>query len=330
MESKNLWQLISFYLSTTLALLRHLVLHILTLNQSPFIIKFMDLILSVYFRLCNLSPCAVDLDDQTTIHFWVTNHRRFDRPSLVMIHGYGGNPLWQFVYQVGPLSRRFNLYIPDLLFFGKSHSKSPFRSEFFQAKCLSDGLKRIGVDRFSVYAISYGGFVAYRMAEIRPDAVEKVAIVSSGLFYTDEQRDQQLRTIGRHPSEILVPKKPDDLRLLVNLSTFKQSTLNWVPDFLLRQFITLMYDHCRKEKIELADYLVQKKADPNLHVLTQETLIIWGDQDKVFPLELAYNLQRHLGKNSRLEIIKNVGHAANLESPDELNKLIFSFVIGCS
>ncbi|KAK8294165.1 hypothetical protein V6Z11_D06G237500 [Gossypium hirsutum] len=297
MESKHLWQLISFYLSTTLALLRHLVLHILTLNQSPFIIKFMDLILSVYFRLCNLTPCAVDLDDQTTIHFWVTNHRRFDRPSLVMIHGYGGNPLWQFVYQ---------------------------------AKCLSDGLKRIGVDRFSVYAISYGGFVAYRMAEIRPDAVEKVAIVSSGLSFTDEQRDQQLRTIGRHPSEILVPKKPDDLRLLVNLSTFKQSTLKWVPDFLLRQFITLMYDHCRKEKIELADYLVKKKADPNLHVLTQETLIIWGDQDKVFPLELAYNLQRHLGKNSRLEIIKNVGHAANLESPDELNKLIFSFVIGCS
>ncbi|MBA0627445.1 hypothetical protein Godav_004959, partial [Gossypium davidsonii] len=94
------------------------------------------------------------------------------------------------------------------------------------------------------------------------------AIVSSGLSYTDEQRDQQLRTIGRHPSEILVPKKPDDLRLLVNLSTFKQSTLNWVPDFLLRQFITLMYDHCRKEKIELADYLVKKKADPNLHVLT--------------------------------------------------------------
>ncbi|XP_040952180.1 uncharacterized protein [Gossypium hirsutum] len=168
------------------------------------------------------------------------------------------------------------------------------------------------------------------MAEIRPDAVEKVAIVSSGLSFTDEQRDQQLRTIGRHPSEILVPKKPDDLRLLVNLSTFKQSTLKWVPDFLLRQFITLMYDHCRKEKIELADYLVKKKADPNLHVLTQETLIIWGDQDKVFPLELAYNLQRHLGKNSRLEIIKNVGHAANLESPDELNKLIFSFVIGCS
>ncbi|KAK8977519.1 hypothetical protein V6N11_013305 [Hibiscus sabdariffa] len=297
MESKNVWQLISLYLSTTLALLRHLVLHILTFNQS--IIKFMDSILSFYFRSCGLSPIAVDLDDQTTLHFWVTNHRRFDKPTLVMVHGYGGNPLWQFIYQVGPLSRRFNLFIPDLLFFGKSYSKSPIRSDLFQAKCLLNGLGKLGVDRFSVYAISYGG---------------------------DEQRAAQLSEIGRHPSEILVPKKPDDLRLLVNLSMCKENALNWVPDFLMRQFITLMYDHCRKEKIELANYLVEKKADTNLPVISQETLIIWGDHDKVFPLELAYKLQRHLGSNSRLEIIKNAGHAANMESPDEINRLILSFV----
>ncbi|KAK8546867.1 hypothetical protein V6N13_093906 [Hibiscus sabdariffa] len=324
MESKKLWQLISFYLSTTLALLRRIILHILTFNQS--IIKFMDSILSLYFRSCDLSPIAVDLDGQTTLHFWVTNHRRFDRPTLVMVHGYGGNPLWQFVYKVGPLSRRFNLFVPDLLFFGRSYSKSPVRSDSFQAKCLLDGLGKLGVDRFSVYAISYGGFVAYRMAEMRPDSVERVAIVSSGLLYSEEQRAAQLRKIGRHPSEILVPKKPDDLRLLVKLSMCKENALNWVPDFLLRQFIALMYDHCRKEKTELANYLVDKKADTNLPVISQETMIIWGDHDKVFPLELAYKLQRHLGSRSRLEIIKNAGHAANMESPDEINKLILSFV----
>ncbi|KAK8575919.1 hypothetical protein V6N13_032769 [Hibiscus sabdariffa] len=324
MESKKLWQLISFYLSTTLALLRRIVLHILTFNHS--IIIVIDSILSLYFRSCHLSPIAVDLDGQTTLHFWATDHRRFDRPTLVMVHGYGGNPLWQFVFQVAPLSRRFNLFIPDLLFFGRSYSKSPVRSDSFQAECLLDGLGKLGVDRFSVYAISYGGFVAYRMAEMRPDSVERVAIVSSGVLYSEEQRAAQLREIGRHPSEILVPKKPDDLRLLVKLSMCRENALNWVPDFLLQQFIALMYDHCRKEKTELANFLVDKKADTNLPVISQETMIIWGDHDKVFPLQLAYKLQRHLGSRSRLEIIKNAGHAANMESPDEINKLITSFV----
>ncbi|XVF27055.1 hypothetical protein REPUB_Repub14bG0073500 [Reevesia pubescens] len=330
MLSTKLWYLITFYLSTALSIFCNLLVYILTTNHTPFLTKFMNAILSLYFRLCGLSPCTIDLDDQTTIHFWVANHRRFNKPSLVMVHGYGGNSLWQFLYQLGPLSRKFNVYVPDLLFFGKSYSKSLDRSDCFQAKCLADGLKRLGVDRFSVYAISYGGFVAYQMAEMCPDAVEKVVIMSSGILYTDDQRVEQLRKIGRHPSEILVPKNPDDLRLLVNLSMYKPNSLYWLPDFLLREFITMMYDHCRKEKTELAEHLVEKKADTNVPILTQETLIIWGDQDKVFPLELAHQLQRHLGSKSRLEIIKETGHAANMESPAEVNKLVISFVSGCS
>ena len=242
MESTKLRRAISLYLSTALAIFRNLLVYILNLKRSPpLMTKCMDTILSLYFRLCDLSPCAIDLDDKTTIHFWVPNHRRFDKPSLVMVHGYGGNPLWQFLYQVGPLSRRFNVYIPELLFFGKSYSNSLERSDLFQAKCLADGLKRMGVDRFSVYAISYGGFVAYRMADMFPDAVEKVVIVSSGIVYKDEQRREQLRRLGRHPSEILVPKKPVDLRLLVSLSMYKQNSLyNWIPDFLLCEFITVI------------------------------------------------------------------------------------------
>ncbi|KAE8709060.1 putative ubiquitin-protein ligase [Hibiscus syriacus] len=249
-----------------------------------------------------------------------------------MVHGYGGNPLWQFIYQVGPLLRRFNLFIPDLLFSGRSYSKSPLRSDLFQAKCLLNGLGKLGVDRFSLYASSYVGFVEYRMAEMRPDVVERMVIMSSGLLYSDEQRAAQLKEIGRHPTEILVPKKPNDLRLLVKLSMCKENALNWVPDFFIRQFITvssmlhippLMYDHCRKEKVELANYLVEKKADTNLPAIPQETLIIWGEHDKVFPLELAFKLQRHLVSSSRLEIIKNAGHAANMESPDEINNLLF-------
>lgn len=39
---------------------------------------------------------------------------------------------------------------------------------------------------------------------------------------------------------------------------------------------------------------------------------------------------RHLGPKSRVEIIKDTGHAANIESPDAVNALITSFVLGHS
>lgn len=37
---------------------------------------------------------------------------------------------------------------------------------------------------------------------------------------------------------------------------------------------------------------------------------------------------RHLGPNSRLEIVKDAGHAANIDSPNSLTDLIIPFVLG--
>ncbi|XP_062025326.1 uncharacterized protein LOC133741450 [Rosa rugosa] len=326
MAYQKIWIVISLYLSAISTIFHHLKSFFFKTNWDSIFFRIPDTLVSLYFRLCGLSPCTVDIDDQTTVHFWTANHRRFDKPSLVLVHGYGGNSLWQFVCQVGPLSKKFNVYVPDLLFFGKSYTNRSDRSESFQAKCVMEGLKRLGVDRYSVYGISYGGFVAYRMAEMCPETVEKVVIVSSGVVWNDQQKEELLRK-NSNALEILVANNPHDLRLLVSRSIYKYDVFKWVPDYVLQKLIEANKEN-RKEKLELLEHLVAKKADPSLAILSQETLIIWGDQDNVFPLYMAYQLQRHLGPKSKLEIIKDTGHAANFDSPDTINGLIKSFVLG--
>lgn len=37
---------------------------------------------------------------------------------------------------------------------------------------------------------------------------------------------------------------------------------------------------------------------------------------------------RHLGPKSRLEIVKDAGHAANIDAPNSLTDLIIPFVLG--
>lgn len=83
------------------------------------------------------------------------------------------------------------------------------------------------------------------------------------------------------------------------------------------------------EKKELLDYLtaVPENEIPNI---TQETLLLWGDKDKIFPLSVGIDLQRKLGSKATLEIIKNKGHALNMESANELNSHIKPFVLGSS
>lgn len=238
-----LHKLLFFYLSITATTLHRIFVYPFTeisWNWFPIFTPFLDKILSFYFiYFCNLSPCKVDLDHQTTVHFWAPGHREFDKPNLVLIHGYGANAKWQFVFQVGPLSRFFNLYVPDLLFFGESTTKSPDRTDAFQAKCLSDGMKRLGVERYSLYAISYGGYVGYRMAaEMSPQIIDKVIIMSSGVGCCEDQKEQQIKKMGGNVLDLLLPQKPEDLRQLVNISFCKYyNFLKWVPDVFLQDFI---------------------------------------------------------------------------------------------
>lgn len=240
MSSSELLHFFVFFLSTAQSLLRYLLACFFQLNRASVLFFVVDAVFSVYFWFCGLTSLTVDLDDRTTMHFWTSTHRRFDKPNLVMVHGYGGDARWQFLYQVGFLSRKFNLYVPDLLFFGKSYSNRPDRTEEFQAGCLVEGLKRLGVDRFSAYSISYGGYVAYRMAEICPkEMMEKLVIVSSGVGWSDEVKIEQIKKIGRDPKELLLPTNPDDLRLLVKLSVYKGKPLKWLPDFFLQEFINV-------------------------------------------------------------------------------------------
>nr|POE78304.1 hypothetical protein CFP56_64508 [Quercus suber] len=53
-----------------------------------------------------------------------------------------------------------------------------------------------------------------------------------------------------------------------------------------------------------------------------KTLLIWGEKDNIFPVFLAHQLQRHLGPKSRLAILKDSGHAVNIDSPNMVNELI--------
>ncbi|KAJ4833240.1 hypothetical protein Tsubulata_028215 [Turnera subulata] len=293
MDSSKLLNSFTFYASTTLSMFRYLISFSLKFTQIPIFFTLIDTLISTYYRFCDLSPFTVDLDDQTTVHFWISNHRRHHKPNLVIIHGYGGDARWQFYHQVGPLSDKFNLFVPDLVFFGKSYSGRSDRTDVFQASCVVQGLKRLGVDRFSVYSISYGGYVAYRVAQMCPaGVVEKVVIVSSGVGSTCDQRDEQIRRVGRDPRDLLVPRHPRDLRMLVRLTTYKDDPLRWLPDFVLREFIYAMYNTHRKEKLELVEHLLAKAPDSDLPTLNQETLLIWGDKDNVFPVNLAYQLQR--------------------------------------
>ena len=52
------------------------------------------------------------------------------------------------------------------------------------------------------------------------------------------------------------------------------------------------------------------------------TLIVWGRNDILIPVEDAYEFERLIGANARLEIFEDTGHLAMLERPSRFNALL--------
>lgn len=127
------------------------------------------------------------------------------------------------------------MYIPDLVFFGESTTTSSERSEIFQANVIAKLMEKVGVDKYSVVGTSYGGFVAYRMAEMCPERIEKVVIASSGVNMRPSHNHELLKKANMETiEELMMPETATQLRVLMRLAVFNRV---YMPDFLLNDII---------------------------------------------------------------------------------------------
>ncbi|KAH6761386.1 alpha/beta-Hydrolases superfamily protein [Perilla frutescens var. frutescens] len=271
-----------------------------------------------------LTSQTVDIDADTTIHFWGPPAAT-SKPKLVLIHGFGPPSLWQWRQQAAFFTGEYDVYMPDLVFFGESFSKSLDRSEVFQAACMARLLENLGVTRYSVVGTSYGGFVAYRLASMWPERVEKVVIASSAV---NMRRSDNVRLMQKADVD-----KIEDLLLPVNASQmwssfrFVVSRRVYMPNFVLNDFINKLYSENRKEKLELLKELtIGKDETVNLSPLSQEVLIVWGENDQIFPLEKTEELKKLLGEKARLQVIKKGSHVPQLEHASQFNKILNNFL----
>ncbi|CAI9099923.1 OLC1v1036819C1 [Oldenlandia corymbosa var. corymbosa] len=91
------------------------------------------------------------------------------------------SPLFKWSETVKILVLRYNIYVPDLVFFGESYTTRPERSESFQAQCVKRVMEANSVWKMSLVGISYGGFVAYSMPAQFKECVERVVICCAGV-----------------------------------------------------------------------------------------------------------------------------------------------------
>ena len=246
---------------------------------------------------------------------------------VVLLHGFGASALWQWHEQIGPLAKQRRVIVPDLLWFGGSWSKRRDFSLDHQIDTVAGLLDHLGVEEADFVGISYGGIVAHELAAKYPERVGKLAILDSpGRSYTAADHEAMLERFGVDDvGKLLVPSTTADVQTLLDLGYHKPPK---VPGWAKSQVLDGMYKQFRDEKLLLLERLLEEldRLDDRPGKVTHQTLLIWGEQDPVFPLEIGKRLEAEMEGRAQLRVIQRAGHAPNLEHDALVAKWLLEFL----
>ncbi|KAK7262863.1 hypothetical protein RJT34_30444 [Clitoria ternatea] len=290
-------------------------------------------LLNGLMKMAGIRPYTVEIEPGTVMTFWlpsetITKPKKKDekpkikapkasKPTVVLIHGFAAEGIVTWQFQVGALSKKYSVYVPDLLFFGGSTTERAERSPRFQAECLVTALRKVGVEKCVVVGFSYGGMVAFKIAELYPDFVQGLVISGSILAMTDSISVTTMQELGfSSSSELLLPTSVKGLKALLSVAAHKKL---WFPDRLHRDFLQVMFNN-RKERGELLEGLVISNTD--IPKFPQRIHLLWGENDQIFKQELAQNMKEELGEGTTFEAIKKAGHLVHLERPCVYNRCL--------
>lgn len=258
------------------------------------------------------------------MHHWVGG----SGPPVVLLHGFGGNAAIQWDRQARGFAREHTVVMPDLLFFGDSTTDRPERSPEFQAQTVVQLLDHLGIDEpVDVVGVSYGGFVAWGIAAMYPDRVRRVVIVDSpGPVYTAADMQRALDHFGvARVHDLLLPRSPEDVRRVLSVVKDPPPPIpRWALADVLRAFTRVD----RGAQVELMDALAGRLGTDPAAVPspTQPTLLVWGAEDRLFPVDIADRLAEHIGANARLHVIDGTAHGPNKFAAREFNRVVRAFL----
>ncbi len=251
-----------------------------------------------------------------------------DGPPLLLMHGLGG--LWQnWLLNIPAFMDSYRVIAPDLPGFGRSEMPSGRISIQGFARVIDALCDRLGVVEPVVVGNSMGGFIGAELALAFPTRLRKLVLISAAGISAENMWREPVMAVGR-------------LMAIGAARTGVKSLPVVNRPRLRRAALQLVVRYPEKLSVPLATELVTGAGTPGfvggldavlgysfrerLPEIDVPTLIVWGRNDVLIPVEDAYEFQRLIGDNARVEVFDDTGHLAMLERPSRFNSLVTDFI----
>ncbi|MCG9873865.1 MAG: alpha/beta hydrolase [Leptospiraceae bacterium] len=265
----------------------------------------------------DLSKKAVQVDEFKMVYLEGGN---LQGETILFVHGFGADKdNWTRMSKY--FAKDYHLVLVDLPGFGESDRIEELEySHLSQSRRLKRFVEILNLKPFHIIGNSMGGAISGQFAYDNPNLVRSIVFLNSAGVKSPKPSDLSKQiALGKNP---LIVESPEDFDNLIQYTMVKPP---YIPGPIKTYFGERAIANAPFNKKILREYRsIKDPLDSILPNIKQQSLVIWGDTDRVIDVSSTEVFQKKL-KISKIVIMKDCGHAPMIERPEETAGYILDF-----
>lgn len=236
---------------------------------------------------------------------------------VIFLHGAGAGAVTWYP-SIYTISKNFQVVAPDIVGYGESDKPDALYNRPYFSKWLKDFLKELKIAKAHIVGLSQGGAIAMQFAIDNPEMVDKLVLVdAAGLG----AKVSFWPLIGM----LWMNCFPSSMANRFNSPYLLHKSTNRDPNHSRYSIAVLKSKGGKKAFKQGCGTAVSKIPEELLKQIKNETLIIWGKDDKLFSVEYGEAAAKII-PNAKLRVIKHAGHLPLMDQPEIFNKTLGDFL----
>lgn len=236
---------------------------------------------------------------------------------VIFLHGGGAGAITWYP-SIGPISKKFQVIAPDIIGYGESDKpNAPYDRPYF-SKWLKSFLKELKISKAHIVGLSQGGAIALQFTIDNPEMVDKLVLVDSAGLGAKA-------SFGSMIGMIWMNSFPSSMANRFNSPYILHTPSKRDPNHSLYS-IAVIKDKGGKNAFKQGrGSAVSKIPEELLKQIKNETLIIWGKNDKFFSVEYGEATAKII-PNAKLHLIQDAGHLPLIDQTEIFNEILIDFL----
>lgn len=250
---------------------------------------------------------------------------------VILLHGFGGS-MWQWEHQQHALAQQFRVITLDLIGSGLSAKPDIAYTPSELVNFLREFMDALEIKQASLVGNSLGAGVAIGLACDYPERIARLVLISG---FPDRVEERLSSPLFRKALKTYVPTWLASIGSWLFARSLTKTVLEEIvhdktlltPAVIERSYRNRQQGGHITPQMAIVKNLSKWETSyaKQLGRIKHGTLIIWGKEDRVFPLAVGEYLVNQIPK-ATLYRIENSGHIPQWESPDKVNPVLLAFL----